>query len=134
MHEKASLRKYLESWRGKRFDDEQAKAFDVTVLIGKACMVNIVHIISNKGTTYADITAITPLPKGLECPPQINKTFILSYDNFDHEGFEKLPDYIKNKVKSSAEYKRMMDPNKPEPEQKEKLVAPNGEEIDDLPF
>src|SRR3954469_527949 len=43
MHEKSTLRKTLASWRGKDFNEEQAKSFDVTTLIGAPCMLNIIH-------------------------------------------------------------------------------------------
>jgi len=36
LHEKANLRKELAAWRGKDFTEEEAKAFDVSKLIG-AC-------------------------------------------------------------------------------------------------
>ena len=35
MHEKSSLRGMLKSWRGKDFTEDEAKAFDITNLIGK---------------------------------------------------------------------------------------------------
>ena len=34
LHEKSSLRKDLAAWRGRDFTDEEAKAFDVSRLIG----------------------------------------------------------------------------------------------------
>ena len=43
MHEKANLRGFLESWRGKSFTDNEAKAFDVTNLLGVPCLLSITH-------------------------------------------------------------------------------------------
>ena len=43
MHEKSSLRAFLTSWRGKGFTEDEAKAFDVTKLLGVPCMLSIVH-------------------------------------------------------------------------------------------
>lgn len=129
MAEKANLRIALKSWRGKDFTEEEAKAFDITKLIGAPCMLNIIHKPSKDGTKmYEEISGITPLPKGFNCPTQINKTFILSYDDFNIEKFNSLPDFIRNKMITSDEYKAMNAPNHTE--------IPNNttEQEDDLPF
>jgi hypothetical protein len=107
MHEKSSLRKFLESWRGKSFSELEVKAFDITALIGKSCMVNVVHKEDKKGNNRADISSVGAMPKGLVCPPQINETQLLAYDNFDLRLFESLPDFLKDKIKSSREYRAM---------------------------
>jgi len=107
LHEKSTLRKMLSSWRGKDFTPDEAKSFDITVLIGKGCMVNIIHQVSKKGTTYAKIGSVSGLPKGVVLPDAINQPFILSYDNFDIDKFNSLPDFIKDKMKGSLEYAAM---------------------------
>lgn len=132
MHEKSNLRKDLKSWRGKDFTEEEARSFDVTKLIGKACMLNIIHKpkVSDPSSAYEQIAGITPLPKGLKAPAQVNPTFILSYDSFDQDKFDVLPDFIKDKMKSSLEYQAMKEPHA------KVLADANGidEPIDDLPF
>ena len=130
MHEKASLRKWLESWRGKGFTNAESEAFDITNLVGKACMINVIH--NTKGDkTYANISGVSSMPKGLSCPPQINDSVIFSVLDFKNELFETFPDFIKDKIKSSVEYKAMQQPNAvhtdPEP-----TNSPSEE--DDLPF
>ena len=56
-HEKATLRKDLEAWRGAPFTEAEAESFDITRLVGKPCMLNITHKKSADGTkTYANIT------------------------------------------------------------------------------
>lgn len=129
MGERAILRKFLASWRGKDFTDEESKAFDITVLVGKPCLLNVIHKTSKDGSkTYAEIGSVSPLPKGLTCDEQINKSMILSYDNFDYELFESLPDFIKVKIKGSDEYKAMSNPH-------ETQVTVTTEDDDDgLPF
>jgi hypothetical protein len=104
MHEKAGLRKFLEAWRGKSFTELEAKAFDITVLLGKPCMINIIQKENSKGNLVSQISSVGGMPKGLECPPQINVTQLLSFDNFDELLFETLPDYLKDKIKSSKQY------------------------------
>jgi len=106
LHEKSTLRSFLKNWRGKDFTEEEAKSFDVEKLIGAPCMLNITHKKSKDGTrTYAEIGSISTLPKGLPCPPQITDSYIWTYENFDLEKFNKLPDYLKAKMVNSEEYK-----------------------------
>lgn len=108
MHEKATLRLHLETWRGKKFTEEESKSFDVTRLLKVPCMINVVHKVSDKtGKTFAEIGSISPLMKGMVCPEQINKTSLLCYDEFDHELFETLPDFLKDKIRKSSEYQAM---------------------------
>ena len=127
MNEKATLRKMLESWRGKSFTEDEAKAFDITKLLKKPCMINVIHKTSGKGSQYADISSIATLPKGLEAPDQINPTTELSFDNWNTALFDSLPDFIKDKIKSSKEYLAMMAPGHTETPQ-----VSNSD--DDLPF
>lgn len=108
MGDKATLRKDLESWRGKAFTDAEATSFDVTKLLGVPCMLNIIHKTSEKsGKQYEQIASITPLPKGIDCPKQINPTFVLSYDNFDQSAFLALPEFIRKTMEESKEYKHL---------------------------
>ncbi len=112
MADKANLRKMLASWRSKDFTEEEAKCFDITKLLGVPCMINIIHSPAKNDPSkmYETIAGVTPLPKGVECPPQINKNQVLSFDNFDDRLFDSLPDFIKDKIKSSDEYKKMVNP------------------------
>lgn len=110
MHEKANLRKTLEQWRGKVFTDEEAKVFDVTVLIGVPCQLNIVHKVSKTGAEYAEISGVMPLGKGTEKPKQINETFIFDYTPFDQDKFDKLPKFLQEKVMLSREYIKVTQP------------------------
>jgi hypothetical protein len=56
-------------------------------------------------------------------PDQINPTFVLSYDDFDFDKFETLPDFIKDKMKGSLEFAALKISKQPQPSQ-----------VDDLPF
>jgi hypothetical protein len=63
LHEKARLCQHLESWRGKKFTDDEKKGFDIEKLIGVSCQVQVVHKVKDGGTTYANVQAIVPLGK-----------------------------------------------------------------------
>lgn len=107
MAEKATLKKDLESWRGKAFTEQEAEEFDVTKLLGVPAMVNVIHKVSKKGNSYVLVSGITPLPKGFDAPDQINSTFEFNYDD-KFENLETLPEWLREKIQSSNEYKKKM--------------------------
>lgn len=124
--DKSNLKKVIDACDPKALKvgtDGIVEEFDVESLVGKACLVTVIHKTTAKGT-YANISACTVLPKGMDCPPQVNASKVLNYDNFDVEYFNTLPEFLKKKIQASAEYKVM-----------------NGEEVnlddinvDDIPF
>jgi hypothetical protein len=132
--EKATLRADLQSWRGKAFTEEEAQGFDITKLLGVPCMLNIIHVPgkTDPTKTFQRIASITPLPKGMECPDRINGVFIFELENFDLQKYNELPDFIKEKIAQSEQYKAMTHPT---PDANDFAEVPAGsEEHDDMPF
>jgi len=108
MHEKANLRKDLESWRGKTFTEAEARDFDILNLIGVSCSLGVIHKESKNGKSYADISSLSGVPKGVKSEKGINEIFILDYnENWDLEKFETLPDFIKDYMKMTPEYEEI---------------------------
>lgn len=70
MTPKSHLRQYVKQWFGKEPPD--GKPFDPAVLLGHACLLNIIH--TEKG--YAQVNGIGPLPKGMPKPVPQNKGFV----------------------------------------------------------
>lgn len=132
MNEKANLRKMLASWRGKDFSQDEAKCFDVTKLIGVACMLNIIHKPAKSDATkiYEEIGSVSPMPKGVKCPDQINKSLILEYDKFNWDTYNSLPDFIKSKMKLSSEFATMQQPEHTDIPNANEITEP----IENLPF
>jgi hypothetical protein len=131
MHEKSGLRKFLQNWRGKAFTEDEAKKFDITVLLGKPCMLSVIHKTSAaNGKTYAEIAGVSTLMKGMAIAQQINPTFEFSVLDWDTEKFEMLPQFLKDKVMKSHEYMAMSGQAMQEKINAETL-APNA---DDMPF
>lgn len=132
LNEKATLRKFLDSWRGKGFTEDEAKSFDITKLLGVACMLSVTHKTSGAGKTYAEISSVSPVMKGLSVPAQINPSFELNYDNFNFEAFNTLPEFIRKKMEESVEYKNLI--NNLEMNELESKKNAQSEQNDDLPF
>lgn len=105
LSERANLRHMLESWRGKEFTAKELEGFDLDVLVGKPCMVNIVHKTSKSKRQYAQVTSVTPLPKGTTCPKATLETAVYDVEDGPNEVFKKLPDWIREKIMASDEAK-----------------------------
>jgi len=103
LHEKANLRKDLESWRGRAFTADELSGFDLDNILGKPCMVNV--ITNDKGKSV--IAGIMPLPKGTDTPTGVNDIFSFSFDEWDEEKFDGISDGIKRIMMESDEYKNI---------------------------
>src|SRR5512139_1770544 len=69
--EGSNLRRDLESWRGRAFTPAELKAFDVEVLIGVNCQLNLKHNTSKStGRVYAQVCAVLPAAKGEKLTPE----------------------------------------------------------------
>jgi hypothetical protein len=142
LSEKGLLRPALESWRGRKFTPAELDAFDLKNVLGKACMLNVVHTDpDDKGKVYANLSAIMPLPKGMTAPEAVGDLVFFSCSDFDQAAFDKLSDGLKEQIKKSDEYKALF-PNgaPPAPAQKQPAApvqkSQPADEIqdDDIPF
>ena len=71
LSEKATLRKHLESWRGKKFTGDELRGFDLEKLIGVNCQIQIIHNVSDEGRVFANVQAIVPHnPKAPKIEPR----------------------------------------------------------------
>lgn len=102
--EKANLRRDLEGWRGRAFTDVELDRFDLEAVLGKPCLLTVVG--GENGKTK--VAAVSGLPKGMECPPQVNELFTFWLDSFDEEKFEKISDGIKKIIQKSEEWPSIM--------------------------
>ena len=100
--EKASFQVLLEKWFNKKLTDEAIEQLDIEKLVGKTAMILVQH--NDRG--YAEIAAITPLPKGVKCPAAVNKA--LYYDvtmGMDCDSFKRLPKFLQEKVAGCHEFR-----------------------------
>lgn len=106
LHEKSTLRAVLESWRGRPFTDDELMGFDLKNILGKPCMVNVVHATGNNGRTYANVKSIATMPKGMPAPEQINQTILFEFGDqgYDEAAFSALPQWLQTKIMESKEF------------------------------
>lgn len=104
-NEKANLRKDLESWRGLKFTEEELGSWELKNVLGKGCMLNVVHA-ENGDKTYANIATIARLPKNAATPSPTGDLVYLSLepDDFDAAAFDSLGDKMKETIRLAPEF------------------------------
>lgn len=113
-HEKSQLRKVIDACDPKALKsidgDGFVEEYDIESLLGKSCLVTVIHKEAKTGdAVYANIGNCTVMPKGMECPSQINESRVLNYDAFNKEVFLAQPQFVQDKIKSSLEYKALFE-------------------------
>lgn len=107
---KASLRKDLENWLGRKFTKKELEdGFDMAKLIGSAGQLQIVHT-EVGDEIYGNINGLMSVPKGTKVPKAVNDEYILDLDDFDQEIFDQLPDWMQELIEASPEYEALSNP------------------------
>jgi len=128
MGDKATLKKFLDNWRGKAMTPEESKKFVPTVLLGKPCMLNVIHRTSEaSGNVYQDVGSASKLPSGIPAPPQINPSREFDVREFNKEMFDTFPEWLQTEIKSSAEYKAQFSDVAPSPSPSPATAPPQTE-------
>jgi hypothetical protein len=66
LHEKSTLRKFVEALLGRRLSARDARAgVDLETLVGAPCMLQVVHAKQPDGRIYANVENCIPLPSGM---------------------------------------------------------------------
>lgn len=133
-NEKSNLRKDLQSWRGRPFTEEELAVFDETKVLGKPCMVTILH--TEKGTkTYANVASVSNIPKGTQVPEQINASIAYNTEKGDDINYRALPEWLQKKIAESPEFQAATSTEPPQEKGKSyaETVA-DDEDGQDIPF
>lgn len=132
---KAKLRGALESWRGRVFTQKELDGFDVVKVLGAPCMLGVIHKTSAKGNTYADVSSISALPKGMQAMPQTNPSVHYEIEMGRNDVFQKLPEWIRKKIEQCEEW-TSKSPSSPAGKAREaqQQAAQTPEEDDSVPF
>jgi hypothetical protein len=109
MGKKSNLRPFVEGIIGTSLSDDEAYAFELEDLMGRACLLNVVHEEKN-GNTYANIHNASPLPKSLKAPEMVNEAKVIDVDSASAAEIDALPTFIKDKIVSSEEYQLRFNP------------------------
>lgn len=106
---KATLRKFLESWRGRPFTADELKGFDLKNVLGANGLLNVVHAPSKSdpSVVYANVGGIMPLPKGMTAVKATNELVLWDIPQSGPINIpDKIPAWIRERIMQSDEYKR----------------------------
>lgn len=104
----AGLRKIVEAIEGKKLTDAEAVNYEIESIMGRPLLVTVSHSEPNEqGIIYANATTFSPLIKGLTVEPLNNKPKYLEYAKWDEQVYNSLPDFLKEKMNVTPEYKAM---------------------------
>jgi hypothetical protein len=92
MNAKANMRKAIESWRGAKFTDSEAEQFDIRKLLGRTCLLQVVHSDDGK---YANVSNIMAPPKGTAALKPEGVTIYFGPD--DDAAYDALPKFLREK-------------------------------------
>jgi len=104
--EKATLRKDLQTWRGKEFTPEELRGFSVDNVLGAWAMIAITKAMGNNGKEYTNIANINSVPKAMKAnlPEGHNKCASFYIANPDMAMFETFSDNLRAKIEQSPEW------------------------------
>lgn len=109
-NEKASLRNFIESWRGKKYTTPELKelgGLPISKLIGQPALLSISHTPNDDGV-WVNIASIMRLPKGMPEPEIVNTKVVYNVDNHDEDEFKKLGKKLQERIQGTNEWKIRM--------------------------
>lgn len=123
-NENSNLSKLIAQWRNKPLTADEQESFDPTVMVGKTCIISFGHKRKSKfkhqdvsevtnENSVISINAISPKPKEMECPANINPYYIWDWEaiesgkkEFDLEEFKKMPGWLQKMCMESDQFEK----------------------------
>jgi hypothetical protein len=104
--EKATLRKDLQTWRGKEFTADELRGFQIDNVLGAWAMIAITKAVGNNGKEYTNIANINSVPKPMKAnlPEGHNKCAAFYIESPDMDMFETFSDNLRAKIEQSPEW------------------------------
>lgn len=123
-NDKSNFSKLISAWRNKPLDANEKNHFDPMVMINKTAMISFIHARKSKykGEDISEVTSentvlkfngIMQKPQEIVCPAMISKVTKWDWDaiadgteKFEQQKFEKIPQWIREKMKTSEEFRK----------------------------
>lgn len=100
---KGNLRAFLTSWNSRSYTDEEFGDIELFEQLGKACQLQVVL---NETKEYANVENVMGIPKGFPAPTTTTEYVRWDMSAWNDATFDKLPEWIREKIKKSTEYQR----------------------------
>jgi hypothetical protein len=105
--EMATLRKDLQTWRGREFTPEELRGFELKNVLGAWAMISVIKAMGTNGKEYTNIAAILSVPPAIKkagLPTPHNELKIFSIDEADTTLFDSFSKSLKEKIEKSPEW------------------------------
>lgn len=121
LHAKSNLTSFLEGWRGRAFTEAELSGFDLDVLVGAPCALNLVETTTQAGKRFVQVQTAMRLLKG-QHPLQVETAPDHIPHNIQRKLETRMPEAFSPQYRQGAQL-----PPKPSP-------PPPDEFSDDIPF
>jgi hypothetical protein len=134
--EMATLRKDLQTWRGREFTPDELLGFELKNVLGAWAMVSVIKALGGNGKEYTNIAAIMSVPAAIKkagMPEGHNDCKLFSIEEPDMVLFETFGNGLKEKIQKSPEWQSR---NGAEPSRTQPKSTGSGfdDMDDDIPF
>ena len=102
---KANMRKAIEAALGRSLTEAEAAGFDIRTILGKPCLVTVVHKDGENGIN-ANIEGFAALPAGMTAPELMAKPIAYNFEADGRSIPDEVPEFIQKAIKESAEWNR----------------------------
>jgi hypothetical protein len=133
--EMATLRKDLQTWRGREFTADELRGFELKNVLGAWAMISVIKAMGNNGKEYTNIAAIMSVPPAIKkggIPEGHNDLKLFSIDEPDMALFDSFSNGLREKIQKSPEWQGRGGSSAPAP-----AKAPSSgfdDMDDDIPF
>lgn len=127
----SNLRKFVTSWMGKAFSDDEWARFNTDSVLGRSALIQVAH---NETGEYANIDGIMSLPKGMPQPTTESELHKFNLDEWDAEEFAALPEWIQEKIRQSTQYQKSHLPEDEVSVEAAEAAAAAAAEEEEVPF
>ena len=130
--EKATLRKDLQTWRGREFTEDELRGFELKNVLGAWAMISVIKALGNNGKEYTNIAAIMSVPSAIKkagIPEGHNDLTLFSIEEPDMALFDSFSNGLKEKIGKSPEWQSRGKSSAPKAP-----AGPFDDMSDDIPF
>lgn len=109
MWEKSNLRKFLEAWRGWKYNQDELHDFHIfKEFLTRPGQITVEHRKSGTtGNTYAVISSVVPLLKGMTCPELKSEPVWFNLEHFQSHVYESFSEKLQEIIAKSPEYNNL---------------------------
>jgi hypothetical protein len=133
--EMATLRKDLQTWRGREFTPEELRGFELKNVLGAWAMISVIKAMGNNGKEYTNIAAIMSVPLAIKkggIPEGHNDLKLFSIDEPDMALFDSFSNGLREKIQKSPEWQARGSSSAPTTA---KTASSDSDDMDDdIPF